>query len=143
MNCFRMLYSRLFMTTNVTGNSSCAAVHSACGEYSAAPSPTRHTTGSRPRPSEQPTAAGMPQPSAPPRRKEYCRDEGLPRKPRKCSEVAIASSTIAMSGPIARAACWAATSGVITAASYSAAARCASASRRRRSSSPARCNNAA
>ena len=35
----------------------------ACGEYSAAPSPTIETTDARSIPSEKPTAAGMPQPS--------------------------------------------------------------------------------
>ncbi len=47
-----------------------AAVHSACGEYMAEPSPTTHSTGERSAPSDAPSAAGMPHPSPPPRQKK-------------------------------------------------------------------------
>ena len=93
-----MLYSALFMTTKVTGRPSCAAVQSAWGEYIAAPSPTTQTTGARSRPSEEPTAAGMPQPSTPPRIEAYWCGVALSRKARRCAIVAGASSTIATLG---------------------------------------------
>ena len=44
----RMRYWRLFTTAKTTGSCSWAAVHSACGEYMADPSPTTHSTGTPP-----------------------------------------------------------------------------------------------
>ena len=45
---FRMRYWRLFTTAKITGSCSWAAVHRACGEYMADPSPTTHSTGTPP-----------------------------------------------------------------------------------------------
>ena len=65
-----MRYWPLSTTAKRTGSCSRAAVHSACGEYMADPSPTTQSTGWRSPASDTPLATGMPHPRPPPRLKK-------------------------------------------------------------------------
>ena len=65
-NHFRIEYSELLSTRNVTGTPYAAAVQKPVMAYCADPSPSTHTTGRSGWASWTPMAAGNPNPSPPP-----------------------------------------------------------------------------
>jgi hypothetical protein len=102
MKLFRTFYSGLFITTNVTGNFLCGCLECLWRVHRGT-LPTRHTINWRSSPIDWPTACRHAPAQIAPAKTSIVATRAVEEGPRKWLEVAIASSTMTMSGPMAHA----------------------------------------